>query len=253
MTLRTRAQLTRRAACTTRCRRPGRGRSAAAPSPEQRRPACSRTTIVGRACRRGAGAVAEDEGEPRPGRALGVELPAAVCARTGGSCDQHGLGGHRAEQREQHAAPAARSVGACFPPWPREAREPYRFRRRACDRRSRASSWRRLNGLSGRGRRSDGQCRARDPEHPRRAAIPARRSRGGRLARARPATSSISATAARNCKVKNLEHFDFAGWDMALFAAGSEVSKVYAPKAAAGRLHGDRQQLAVTGWTPTCR
>jgi len=33
-------------------------------------------------------------------------------------------------------------------------------------------------------------------------------------------------------KVKNLEHFDFAGWDIALFAAGSEVSKVYAPKAA---------------------
>jgi len=34
-------------------------------------------------------------------------------------------------------------------------------------------------------------------------------------------------------KVKNLDHFDFAGWDIALFAAGSEVSKVYAPKAAA--------------------
>jgi aspartate-semialdehyde dehydrogenase len=34
-------------------------------------------------------------------------------------------------------------------------------------------------------------------------------------------------------KVKNLEHFDFNGWDMALFAAGSEVSKVYAPKSAA--------------------
>ena len=33
-------------------------------------------------------------------------------------------------------------------------------------------------------------------------------------------------------KVKNLEHFDFAGWDIALFAAGSEVSKLYAPKAA---------------------
>src|SRR3954447_9160418 len=33
-------------------------------------------------------------------------------------------------------------------------------------------------------------------------------------------------------KVKNLEHFDFSGWDIALFAAGSEVSKVYAPKAA---------------------
>ncbi len=34
-------------------------------------------------------------------------------------------------------------------------------------------------------------------------------------------------------KVRNLEHFDFAGWDMALFAAGSQVSKAYAPRAAA--------------------
>src|SRR3954447_15269667 len=34
-------------------------------------------------------------------------------------------------------------------------------------------------------------------------------------------------------KVKNLDHFDFAGWDIALFAAGSEVSKIYAPTAAA--------------------
>src|SRR5512133_2437899 len=33
-------------------------------------------------------------------------------------------------------------------------------------------------------------------------------------------------------KVKNLEHFDFSGWDIALFAAGSDVSKVYAPRAA---------------------
>ena len=34
-------------------------------------------------------------------------------------------------------------------------------------------------------------------------------------------------------KVKNLEHFDFTGWDIALFAAGSKVSELYAPKAAA--------------------
>jgi len=34
-------------------------------------------------------------------------------------------------------------------------------------------------------------------------------------------------------KVRNLEHFDFAGWDIALFAAGSDVSKIYAPRAAA--------------------
>ena len=34
-------------------------------------------------------------------------------------------------------------------------------------------------------------------------------------------------------KCKSIEHFDFAGWDIALFAAGSSVSKDYAPKAAA--------------------
>jgi aspartate-semialdehyde dehydrogenase len=33
-------------------------------------------------------------------------------------------------------------------------------------------------------------------------------------------------------KVRNLEHFDFAGWDIALFAAGSEASKVHVPRAA---------------------
>ncbi|MCP5379564.1 MAG: aspartate-semialdehyde dehydrogenase [Novosphingobium sp.] len=33
-------------------------------------------------------------------------------------------------------------------------------------------------------------------------------------------------------KVKNIEHFDFTGWDIALFAAGSEPTKIYAPKAA---------------------
>jgi aspartate-semialdehyde dehydrogenase len=37
----------------------------------------------------------------------------------------------------------------------------------------------------------------------------------------------------KELKVQNLEHFDFAGWDIALFAAGSEVSKVYAPISAA--------------------
>ena len=37
----------------------------------------------------------------------------------------------------------------------------------------------------------------------------------------------------RELRVANLEHFDFSGWDMALFAAGSAASKTYAPKAAA--------------------
>ncbi|MGE3691621.1 MAG: aspartate-semialdehyde dehydrogenase [Novosphingobium sp.] len=37
----------------------------------------------------------------------------------------------------------------------------------------------------------------------------------------------------RMLKVKNIEHFDFTGWDIALFSAGSEVAKTYGPRAAA--------------------
>ncbi|RYH03928.1 aspartate-semialdehyde dehydrogenase [Salipiger sp. IMCC34102] len=36
----------------------------------------------------------------------------------------------------------------------------------------------------------------------------------------------------RTLKTKDLDTFDFAGWDMALFAVGSEATKTYAPKAA---------------------
>ena len=36
----------------------------------------------------------------------------------------------------------------------------------------------------------------------------------------------------RTLKVQNIEHFDFTGWDIALFAAGSGPTKIYAPKAA---------------------
>ncbi len=34
-------------------------------------------------------------------------------------------------------------------------------------------------------------------------------------------------------KIQNIEHFDWSGWDMALFAIGSEATKTFAPKAAA--------------------
>jgi aspartate-semialdehyde dehydrogenase len=37
----------------------------------------------------------------------------------------------------------------------------------------------------------------------------------------------------KKLKVQNIEHFDFAGWDIALFAIGSDATKIYAPKAAA--------------------
>ena len=36
----------------------------------------------------------------------------------------------------------------------------------------------------------------------------------------------------KELKVQNLEHFDFSDWDIALFAAGSEISKVHVPRAA---------------------
>ena len=37
----------------------------------------------------------------------------------------------------------------------------------------------------------------------------------------------------RMLKVKNIEHFDFTGWDIALFSAGSEVARVHGARAAA--------------------
>ena len=36
----------------------------------------------------------------------------------------------------------------------------------------------------------------------------------------------------KKLKVQNIENFDFAGWDMALFAIGSEATKIHAPRAA---------------------
>ena len=37
----------------------------------------------------------------------------------------------------------------------------------------------------------------------------------------------------RTLKTKDLDTFDFTGWDIALFAVGSDAAKIYAPKAAA--------------------
>ncbi|RYM09640.1 aspartate-semialdehyde dehydrogenase [Sphingobium cupriresistens] len=37
----------------------------------------------------------------------------------------------------------------------------------------------------------------------------------------------------KTIKCQNIEHFDFTGWDIALFAAGSGPTEIYAPKAAA--------------------
>ena len=37
----------------------------------------------------------------------------------------------------------------------------------------------------------------------------------------------------KTLKTKDLDTFDFTGWDIALFAVGSEATKIYAPRAAA--------------------
>jgi aspartate-semialdehyde dehydrogenase len=48
----------------------------------------------------------------------------------------------------------------------------------------------------------------------------------------------------RTAKVQNIEHFDPTGWDIALFAIGSEATKIYAPKfAAAGCVVIDNSSL----------
>ena len=52
--------------------------------------------------------------------------------------------------------------------------------------------------------------------------------------------------------IKNIEHFDPTGWDMALFAIGSDATKIYAPKsAAAGCVVIDNSSLY--RMDPTCR
>jgi len=37
----------------------------------------------------------------------------------------------------------------------------------------------------------------------------------------------------RMLRVRNIDHFDWSGWDIALFAIGSEATAIHAPKAAA--------------------
>ncbi len=56
------------------------------------------------------------------------------------------------------------------------------------------------------------------------AAVASPRSQGDRIA---------FGETGRELKVHSIEHFDFAGWDMALFAAGSGPTKLHAPRAAA--------------------
>jgi aspartate-semialdehyde dehydrogenase len=53
------------------------------------------------------------------------------------------------------------------------------------------------------------------------------------LASARSTGQEVSFGEKRVLKVKNLETFDFTGWDIGLFSPGAEISAVYAPRAAA--------------------
>jgi aspartate-semialdehyde dehydrogenase len=53
------------------------------------------------------------------------------------------------------------------------------------------------------------------------------------LASGRSAGSQVSFGEDKVLTVKNLEKFDFAGWDIALFSPGASVSAIHAPRAAA--------------------
>jgi aspartate-semialdehyde dehydrogenase len=53
------------------------------------------------------------------------------------------------------------------------------------------------------------------------------------LASARSAGQEVSFGDKQVLKVKNLETFDFAGWDIGLFSPGASISAVHAPRAAA--------------------
>ena len=53
------------------------------------------------------------------------------------------------------------------------------------------------------------------------------------VASARSTGQEVSFGEKQVLKIKNLETFDFKGWDIALFSPGASVSAVYAPKAAA--------------------
>ena len=44
----------------------------------------------------------------------------------------------------------------------------------------------------------------------------------------------------KTLKTKDLDTFDFTGWDIALFAVGSDATKKYAPICGQGGLHRDR-------------
>ena len=100
------------------------------------------------------------------------------------------------------------------------------------------------NGLSGRGRRCDGQCRTRDPQHPCRTPISARRTGGGRLGaldrghhRLRRQRRGAQGQEPRTFRLFRLGH--------RLVRRGVRGLEDLCAKGGRGRLHGDRQQLAV--------
>ncbi len=84
-------------------------------------------------------------------------------------------------------------------------------------------------GYRGRCRRRHGECGPRNAEHPRRAGISRRRD----CPRCQPQVAGTEVTFGdKTLKTKDLDTFDFTGWDIAV-AVGSDATKTYAPKAAA--------------------
>ena len=50
----------------------------------------------------------------------------------------------------------------------------------------------------------------------------------------------------KTVKCQNIENFDWTGWDMAIFAIGSDATAIHAPKAAAARIKSRRSTFIGT-------
>ena len=72
-------------------------------------------------------------------------------------------------------------------------------------------------------------------------------------ARLHPVVGQRSFVRRQEPAIQALDDYDFAGTDIALFAAGSPVSAEFAPIAAKRGLRRHRQCVALSGWIRMCR
>ena len=57
----------------------------------------------------------------------------------------------------------------------------------------------------------------------------------------------------KTLKIQDIEQFDFTGWDIALFAIGSDATRIHAPRAAQAGCLQDLDDLGIDGWPFACQ